>query len=630
MNEHEWVIEGNRVCVYRRDTSSLVCPPAGEIYSLVFEGKREVDGIGPVLKSPAEALPELRFSRFPFDVSILVTGQTVGNIVVSISGQANEQNLALISSSDQVVLNGTWWPVETDEVNEARKWLKSVRIEEDIPITLGDLFRLRLRTDAPIAILDKTDLSAPLLAAAAIPKASDLRGLDADLYPYQLIGIGFLCLVADQGIGCILADEMGLGKTLQAIGLMTAEFNNSKGQTLVVVPATLVTNWRRELAIFNPSLRVTSHTGGSRAGVPERLQGYDVVITTYETAVRDELLLADIDWNLLVVDEAQAMKNPAAQRTLALKRLPRRISVALTGTPVENSLEDLWSLTDFAMPGLLGDISDFRPRFFNDFESASHLASIVEPIILRRRVKDVAKDLPALIEIPQAIDMEAILAQTYEKLRLDAIAENGGLASLVRLRMFCTHPSLVIDWSTDPSVAMPKFQRLIEILDEIFQGNEKALVFTSFQGMVDLLLAALSRLWPAGYFESIDGRVPVDRRQPIVDSFSDQVGIGALVLNPQAAGVGLNITAANHVIHYNPEWNPARTDQASRRAYRRKQQLPVTVHHLYFAGTLEELIVSNSVFKRELASQAARGHEGQWMPIDILDALRLSPVIGRE
>jgi len=225
--------------------------------------------------------------------------------------------------------------------------------------------------------------------------------------------------------------------------------------------------------------------------------------------------------------------------------------------------------------------------------------------------------------------MTRALAEEYEGVRQQAEAEYGaaaGLVSLQRLRMFCTHPRLLGLWDTDPALLMPKYLRLLEVLEEIFSRGEKALIFSSFTGMADILLQDLPNRFPGGYFNWIDGRVAITERQPIVDGFSKFVGPGVLVLNPKAAGVGLNITAANHVVHYNPEWNPAVEDQASARAYRRKQTKPVTVHHLYFADSVEEVVVDRLNFKRGLAVGAVTGHKGDASAADVMRALKISPL----
>lgn len=482
-----------------------------------------------------------------------------------------------------------------------------------------------------MGLVDSLQSSDPSQVRAPTTMDTAAWGLKADLYPYQKDGVHFLNLVAGQGLGCILGDEMGLGKTIQVITLMLAEKAAARGPTLVVSPATLLENWRRELALFAPSLSVKIHTGTDRAGIASRLTGFDVVVTSYDTALRDEALLSSIPWNLLALDEAQNIRNPDARRTLAVKGLPRRISLAITGTPVENRLMDLWSLSDFALPGLLGNRDGFERLFADTEADAAGLAPIVAPILLRRRVRDVAQDLPKRIDVAQPLSMSRAMAEDYERTRLEALTEyegGGSLVALQRLRMFCTHPALIGGWGGDPADGMPKYQRLLELLEEIFQQGEKCLIFTSYTGMTDIFLADLPKRFPDRFFGFIDGRVPVPERQKTVDEFSATATGGALFLNPKAAGVGLNITAANHVIHYNPEWNPALEDQASARAYRRKQQRPVTVHQMFFVDCVEELVVGRLALKRGLSEHAAIGHEGDATVSEVMQALRISPLSG--
>lgn len=445
--------------------------------------------------------------------------------------------------------------------------------------------------------------------------------------------MSFLSAVARESIGCVLADEMGLGKTLQVIALLSIEKAAARGPNLIVCPATLLENWRREIAAFAPHLLTLVHSGFTRTGNPVVFASYDVVVVSYETAVRDEPLLSSAVWNVLALDEAQNIKNPDAQRTAAVKGLPRRVSLAVTGTPVENKLTDLWSIADFALPGLLGSRKDFETAYDDSHEDASRLAPVVAPILLRRRVADVARDLPPRIDIPQVLSMTRQMASLYEDIRKEIADTYGTSATLValgKLRQFCAHPRLLgISWE-DPAKGMPKYQRLVEILEEIFAHGQKALVFSSFTGMADILLEDIPKRFPSAWAGVIDGRVPVEDRQALVDRFSEHDGFGFLALNPKAAGVGLNITAANHVIHYNPEWNPAVEDQASARAHRRKQKLPVTVHHLFFADSVEEVVADRLDLKRMIAGGAVVGHKGTSDASDIARALMISPLAHQE
>lgn len=630
VSANKWILSDNVIALEDLD-GSITFPSAREVFLSNFTDGGPADNAETPAERPQDALPFLTFSRFPARPAIQLSGAPPDLLRATFGVLVRDSFHLLPPNRDQLIVDGCWYPVDPEIVAEAQRWSASLGIRFGVALSLPELVYIRRIREAPIEIIDVSSASATELAAGQRFPHEALKGLRANLFPYQRDGIAFLSLISNQAAGCVLADEMGLGKTLQVIGLITSEINENRPRNLVVVPASLVENWRRELEAFNPDLRVLIHAGAFRAGIASRLRGWDVVVTSYETAVRDRSLLSSLRWNLLVLDEAQFIKNPEAQRAESIKQIPRRVSIAVTGTPLENRLEDYWSIVDFAVPGMLGDLATFRADFADETHDARRIGTIAEPIILRRLVRDVAQDLPDLIEIPQAIEMSSRLAQSYEEIRRDyadsnRAAKSVGLEVFTALRILCTHPLIKNDLWGRPEDDMPKYQRLLEILEEIFQRNEKVLIFTSFTRMVDLLGADLTSRWKGGFFRSIDGRVPTGQRSPIIDEFEAFQGYGALVLNAQAAGVGLNITAANHVVHYNPEWNPARTDQATRRAYRRRQEKPVTVHHLFYANSVEEAIVTRSAFKRQLADEAVRGHDGTMEPQFLMEALARSPL----
>jgi SNF2 family DNA or RNA helicase len=618
-----WKVEDGHLA-YIQEDGIRIKPSAREIWESIYgNGSR-------FSSSPDSVLSEYEFSRFPAEPGLLLTGKSPESIRIDLVGRiGNEHSIISEHETDQLFMGKTWYPLDLSDCEDIFPKLREQNISLGQSITVGQLIWLKTRANLGIELVDNLENCTPDKIHAPSSLNASQWGLNAELYGYQKDGVHFLNLIANQGLGCILGDEMGLGKTVQVIALILAESSDRRLPTLVVAPATLLENWRRELAQFAPSLSVVVHAGANRAGIASRLSGFEVTITSYDIAVRDEPMLSSIQWNLLVLDEAQNIKNPDAQRTMTVKKLPRRVSIAVTGTPVENRLTDLWSLSDFSLPGLLGKREDFENLFENTDSDASQLAPLIAPILLRRRVKDVAKDLPERIDIAQPITMSKAMAEMYEQVRLATIEEYGKSAALValqRLRMFCSHPGLISYDSPDPAVHMPKYQRLIELLDEIFSRKEKCLIFTSYNGMTDIFLQDLPARFKEQYFNSIDGRVPVPRRQEIVDEFAASPDGGSLILNPRAAGVGLNITSANHVIHYNPEWNPALEDQASARAYRRKQQRPVTIHQLYFVDSVEEIIVGRLSLKRGLAEHAATGHQGDATASDVMRALSISPL----
>jgi SNF2 family DNA or RNA helicase len=272
-------------------------------------------------------------------------------------------------------------------------------------------------------------------------------GLVGRLYNYQLEGFRWLSFMVRGGLGGIIADEMGLGKTVQVITVILEAVGNGSKPNLVVAPTTVLENWRRELSRFAPSLQVLVHSGSRRTGFPSELARYDVVICSFDTAVVDISLLRNTRWNLVILDEAQNIRNPSAKRTLQLKTIPRACAVAVTGTPVENRLRDIWSITDFVLPALLGPLDEFEQRYPESVDGASLLERIISPLVLRRSLAQVGGDLPERIDIPQALQLDAQSADAYEAIRATVANEKGanfGSASETPnvLHASVAHPSL--------------------------------------------------------------------------------------------------------------------------------------------------------------------------------------------
>ncbi|HIC44823.1 MAG TPA: hypothetical protein EYO73_11280, partial [Sulfurimonas sp.] len=271
-------------------------------------------------------------------------------------------------------------------------------------------------------------------------------GFKATLYPYQQTGVSWLESITNEGLGSVLADEMGLGKTVQIIALLSIFKKKWRLPSLIITRATIIENWRREFDKFSDGLSVRVHMGVKRSGLPSKIKKFDVTLTSYETAVRDQLMFALIEWGFVVLDEAQDIKNPWTNRAIAVKSFKRRISIAVTGTPVENKLLDLWSIMDFTHSGLLGAKNHFEENFVNNESSARQIERIVSPFMLRRLISEVADDLPEKIIIPQAIEMSEIEIELYEVLRQEIVAEYGAVAelvSMIKLRQFCTHPLIL-------------------------------------------------------------------------------------------------------------------------------------------------------------------------------------------
>jgi len=629
----KWETINGCLCV-RQSDGTLEIPTADEIYRVAVE--LEQVGNLPPLDSDGTA-GGITFSKYPLLAEIVIE-TTEENISPPLCVNVRAVNrkisvpLQNISSeaADHVVFAAKWYPLVPNALEEVRNVLDKAGIPLPGPITLRQYLNLRKLSVYSEIIRDASGEVANASWFKEQPDSLPLHSFSGTLFDYQKNGLRWLTAIASQGIGGILADEMGLGKTIQVIALLVAETSGNRFPSLVVAPATLLENWRREIGRFAPNLRTLVHRGSDRTGFPSELRNCDTVVTSYETLVRDSSLFRGVNWNIIVLDEAQAIKNPQTRRTRVVKRIPRRVGIAVTGTPVENSLNDLWSLMDFILPGFLGTQPQFEATYKDNEVFASKLDTLVSPVLLRRRVADVAGDLPSRIDIPQALEFGLRQAEDYETVRQSVWDEYGEgkrvtFAALMRLRMFCTHPALSGAIPDDPAHDSVKYRRLVEILEEIFQTGEKAILFTSFRKMTDILLTDIPKRFavPTTF---IDGRTSVEDRQTTVDRFSKVRGGALLVLNPRAAGTGLNITAANHVIHYNPEWNPAVEDQASARAWRRGQIRPVTVHQLFYTRTVEEVMHDRLTQKRKLAGkvEGTEGHRDNMQ--QILEALKKSPI----
>ena len=461
--------------------------------------------------------------------------------------------------------------------------------------------------------------------------------LHATLRPYQAVGVKWLWLLQSLGLGACLADDMGLGKTIQVIALLLRlKHGSARGQcdapTLLIVPASLLANWKNELARFAPTLHAGfAHPAETPGGewrdaktAEAFLAGKDVILTTYGQAARLEWMAAR-EWRLLVLDEAQAIKNPGARQTRAVKRLRARARIALSGTPVENRLGDLWSLYDFLNPGLLGSAHEFT-RYAKNLQAAeppnfAPLRQLVRPYLLRRLKTDrsIISDLPDKTELTAWCSLSKRQAALYAKSvhelaeKLAALTEGIQrrglvLAYLMRLKQICNHPS---HWLGDGDFGPEdsgKFQRLGELCEEIASRQEKVLIFTQFREMTEPLAARLRELFNrAGLV--LHGGTPVKARQKLVADFQRDNGPPFFVLSLKAGGIGLNLTAASHVLHFDRWWNPAVEAQATDRAFRIGQKKNVLVHKFVCRGTVEERIDALITEKKALADSIL-GPEG--------------------
>lgn len=473
------------------------------------------------------------------------------------------------------------------------------------------------------------------LRGAGARALSAPRSLKATLRPYQERGLSWLSTMAELGLGACLADDMGLGKTMQLLALLLIRQESLKADArpaLLVAPTSVVGNWEREIERFAPSLEVVRHYGATRAksadDIPRRAGV--LVLTTYGLLRRDRAVLSSIDWSVAALDEAQNIKNAASATARAACSLTASHRFALTGTPVENRLAELWSILEFANPGLLGPVDTFRRQFalpierYGDDAAAARLRCIVGPFILRRLKSDptIIQDLPPKHEMKVVCTLTREQASLYkavvdEELRrieaADGISRRGRvLALLMFTKQICNHPAQYLGETGPLPKRSGKLARTTEMLEEALAAGDKALVFTQFREMGDKLLQHFSaQLGCEVVF--LHGGTPKKARDTLVRRFQEEPhGPRVFILSVKAGGTGLNLTAANHVFHYDRWWNPAVEDQATDRAYRIGQKRAVQVHKLVCAGTVEEKIDRLLAQKRELASKIVGAGE-QWI-----------------
>jgi hypothetical protein len=547
-----------------------------------------------------------------------------------------------------IQVGGRWQAVRRSEIERALRFLEERRGTAGIV----DLVRAvsGLETDEAGLELGEVALDdslAELLEDAGSrfrprPTPAPMR---FPLFPFQERGHGWLRMLGDLGIGAILADDMGLGKTVQAIAMLVSEREEpagaALGPTLVVCPMSVVRQWESELQKFAPTLRVHVHHGLGRlsgGALAEKTRELDAVVTSYDVATRDAEALAAVAWDRVLLDEAQDVKNPATKRARALRRLPARRRVAMTGTPIENRLSELWAIMNVVNPGLLGSREWFDRTFarpietFGDEQALERLRSIVGPFVLRR-----AKDAPEIeLELPPitiekdycrlTVEQAGLYRATVDRWmpqiaeRTDRFGRRGAVLTMLgQLKQVCNHPEMVLPTGAPLEGRSGKLERLIELLGDVPE-EDKALVFTQYPGFDRLVPHLEERLGrTTGFFH---GRLTAARREELLREFSSDGGPSLLVISIRAGGRGLNLPAANHVFHFDRWWNPAVEQQATDRVYRFGQRKHVYVHSLICTGTLEERIDRLLESKRELADKVIAGRSEDWLADLDLGAIR--------
>lgn len=617
-------------------------------------------------------------SMLDFDVKIAIGDDQL----------SEEELTELLASGENLAcLRGQWVEVDRAKLQEALKhWKQVQKSNRNGQISFIEGMRLLAGAPSELETINRNEeerhwvkiapgeaLSEILrnLRNPSLISSVTLENLNATLRPYQNEGLSWLSLLSELGLGACLADDMGLGKTIQILSLLLLQkrqTNNhstqpslgldhsvdqpssvikpgqstdtasechatmsesvpsrsDQGPSLLIVPASLLSNWKREADRFTPSLKLlllhpaeikNSQLAKIEENPSEYFQDFDLVVTTYSMIVRMDWL-SEIPWNLLILDEAQAIKNAGTKQTKSIKALKSRAKIALTGTPIENRLSDLWSLFDFLNPGLLGSSTRFKEYITglqnhpSQFES---LRKLVAPYILRRMKTDPAiiSDLPNKIETPIYCHLTKLQAQHYGKIvdelrkSLNSVDPKGRrglvLRALLQLKQICNHPSHYTGTGDYLASHSGKFERLGEICEELASRQEKVLVFTQFSEIIPPLEEYLSRIFGRRGL-ILHGGTPIKERKGLVDTFQSDAGPPFFILSLKAGGTGLTLTAASHVIHFDRWWNPAVENQATDRAFRIGQKKNVQVHKFITQGTVEEQVDAILNSKKKLAN----------------------------
>jgi len=572
------------------------------------------------------------------------------NVAVALNGEmlsADEIKDILAGGDGLVLVKGQWIEVDREKLQEAiDHWQGLQEQAENGEISFIEGMRLLAGASSDLTSDEQAnqekqwvhisaggallDILSGLREPANLDSIKIGKPLKTQLRPYQQRGLAWLRFLAELGLGACLADDMGLGKTIQVLALLLYNQQNKTMKktkpSLLIVPASLLSNWRKEAERFTPSLNLTFlHPAETDRKKLEKitknpdkaLAQSDLLVTTYSMLTRQPWL-GDIDWQLVILDEAQAIKNPSTRQSKAAKKLSARSRIVLTGTPVENRLGDLWSLFDFLNPGLLGSANVFK-KFVKSLQDREHnqfapLRQLVQPYILRRLKTDrkIITDLPDKIETPCYCKLSKqqvkLYEQTVKALRAtlkdaDGIARRGMvLQSLMRLKQICNHPSQLTGDGDYIASDSGKFLRLGEICDEIASRQEKALIFTQFREITDSLADYLGTVFGrTGVI--LHGGTAVKKRQALVEQFQSDDGPPFFILSLKAGGTGLNLTAACHVIHFDRWWNPAVENQATDRAFRIGQKHNVLVHKFITTGTVEEKIDAMITEKQKMADE---------------------------
>jgi SNF2 family DNA or RNA helicase len=546
-----------------------------------------------------------------------------------------------------VVWKGKWVALDPATLKQITQVIQASRGAGFESMMKGEALAAALTGTARIPGVSETievevagDFGAALAELKNLPDKPIVQphGFRGQLRAYQLRGLAWLEGLSRLGLGGVLADDMGLGKTIEVLSLLLhrQHENPSLGPpTLLICPTSLLGNWEREIKRFAPDLPFFVHHGNNRQNLPKQFAPHTVVLTTYGVARREESIFADRLWGMVVVDEAQAIKNSSSAQAKSVRRIRAPFKLALTGTPVENRLTEFWSIMSFALPAYLGTESHFKEHFstpiekYRDPNAAAELRARAEPFILRRLKTDksIIQDLPEKQEMKvftQLTREQALLYQArVDQMEKDLASAKTGierrgqiLALLTHLKQICNHPSQFLKQAGPYKGRSGKLERLTDMLEEVIASKDRALIFTQFREMGDRLQIHLKDLLG---FEPpfLHGGTTKEQRDEMVRAFQEEASAPPIMLlSLKAGGVGLNLTAATHVFHFDRWWNPAVEDQATDRTYRIGQTRNVQVHKLIAMGTLEEKIDAILESKRDLADRVVGSGEGWLTELD--------------
>ena len=559
-----------------------------------------------------------------------------------------EWNQLIESKSELVYFRGQWIEIDVEEMKKMQKLIESSQQDKEVG-SIKDL--LAMAADDELYEVDFDEAIEGMLSKLQdkekIALEEQPQNLEATLRPYQARGLSWLSYLEDLGMSPCLADDMGLGKTMQVIALLLSK--PKEKTALLVAPTSVVGNWLREITKFAPSIKVAMHHGSQRKQGKDfsaLMKNNDVIITSYGLIRRDKTLFNKHHWSRLIIDEAQNIKNPSAAQTKILFKISSDSRIALTGTPVENRLLDLWSIFTFLNPGFLGTRSVFKNAFEIPIQrdncpyKTKVLKNLVEPFILRRLKtdKNIIHDLPDKVEQKVYCELTREQASIYQSI-VDEIEEDLNntekdkrssliLSSLLRLKQCCNHPAQVLQDNSDFSVERSiKLRRLTEMAKEIIDNGESLLIFSQFKEVCDSLNKLLKTQFGYNTYY-LHGGTSRKKREEMIESFQAEDSLpGIFILSLKAGGVGITLTKANHVIHFDRWWNPAVENQATDRAYRIGQQKTVFAHKFITMGTIEERIDAMLEEKQQVADMIVGNDESWLSKLDsksFIDLIRLS------